>query len=190
MVFIKQFPRSKKSYLRPRIIPEDWVVTVEGEKYFEEKLTRSVEGKEIIKLNSKTITELPTKLKGLILEIEKSKYILDLRIDEEDEKSDKYSDKTWIRAIEFISDLANFALSEVNYIIDTPNIYDGPDGSIDILWKKNNYRLLIKIPQNSKKPISLYGDDFKLTNIKGTVAPQKTYRLLFNFLHILMRCGQ
>ncbi|MFQ5677782.1 MAG: hypothetical protein ACE5G1_17970, partial [bacterium] len=60
---------------------------------------------------------------------------------------------------------------ETSRVIPTPKITPGPNGSIDILWKSANYRLLINIPDNPKKQASFYGDNFSTDTIEGTFNP-------------------
>lgn len=133
-----------------------------------------------IELNNQIITELPSKLKELYEGIEQSKYILESEIDEEDEKSDIYKPETWIRAIKFIVDYAIWHLDFTNHIVDAPDIYDGPDGTIDILWEKPNYRILINIPDLEKsRTASFYGDDYKFEEVKGKFNPEDYNKCLF-----------
>ncbi|MGH7900630.1 MAG: hypothetical protein ACRENZ_02725, partial [Thermodesulfobacteriota bacterium] len=121
------------------------------------------ESKDTLKLilNDELIIELPYQFESLYNSIEESKYILELEENWDGEGSPTYKQSTWRRAIEFISNYAIWIFSETNRIIDAPKIYHGPNGSIDILWKKENYRLLINIPDDAEKPASFYGDDYK-----------------------------
>lgn len=120
-----------------------------------------------IYLNNELIVELPSRFEDLYECIEKSKYILELKENWDDEGSPPYKKSTWIRAIKFVSDYALWIFTETNKVIDTPKICHGPNGSIDILWKKGNYRLLINIPENTEKPASFYGDDYNSQKVKG-----------------------
>lgn len=136
------------------------------------------ESKDVLKvtLNNELIVELPHQFKALHNSIEKSKYILKLEENWDDEGSPPYKESTWKKAIEFISKYTVWIFSETNKVIDAPQIYHGPNGSIDLLWEKENYRLLIKIPENPEMPASFYGDDYKLQKIKGTFDPSSYYQ--------------
>ncbi len=126
-----------------------------------------------VELNNNIITELPFRFFKIYQAIEKSKYILELEDDWDEEDSAGYKENTWKKAIEFIANYANWVLDETSIIIDTPKIFPGPEGSIDILWKKHKYRLLINIPEDPQSPASFYGDDFESEQIKGTFEPSK-----------------
>ena len=126
-----------------------------------------------IELGNKVIAELPINLIAICQAIEQSKYILELEDDWDEEGSEGYKKSTWKKAIEFIANYANWVLDETSIIIDTPKIFPGPEGSIEILWKKPKYRLLINIPEDPQSPASFYGDDFESEQIKGTFEPSK-----------------
>ena len=115
----------------------------------------------------KTLT-LPAKLYKLAESIKKSRYILDLEDDFDDEGSSGYEFETWKRAVDFLVNSAKWALEKNSAVIDNPNIYHGPDGSIDVLWKNADYRLLINFPKDNANPVTFYGDDCKANKIEGT----------------------
>lgn len=48
-----------------------------------------------------------------------------------------------------------------------PTIYNGPEGSIDILWETADHRLLINVPKDTGKPASYYGYN-SCGELKGT----------------------
>ncbi len=126
-----------------------------------------------VELDNEVITELPLKLHEIYREIEKSKYVLDLEDDWDDEGSITYKPATWIRAVKFIADYAKWVLEEASIVLSTPRISPGPNGSIDVLWKNNNFRLLINIPEDRQKQASFYGDDYGQEVIEGTFNPAK-----------------
>ncbi len=131
------------------------------------------------------VCELPLQLEALYNAIEKSKYILDLQDNWDDEGSQGYTKETWYRAIQFIGNYAKWILNCFDTVIDTPKISHGPDGSIDILWKKaTSYRMLINIPADNKQPGSFYGDDYKLLKVQGTFDPQEQHQIPFLLPHI------
>lgn len=39
-----------------------------------------------------------------------------------------------------------------------PEILPGPGGSFDVFWKISEFKLLVNIPEDSKKPITSYGE--------------------------------
>lgn len=140
------------------------------------------EGEDIqIKIKSKRIM-LPIGLSKLAKAIEESLYILELEANFDDEGSVEYDFATWERTIDFLVNYAKWALDAYNTIIETPNIYHGPDGSIDLLWKNQIYKLLINVPREIEKPASFYGDDYNMDVIKGTFDPSKCNRGLLMLL--------
>ena len=157
-----QYSPYKKGY--KRLIESAGEYRVEKRAIREEKLS--------IELANKVIAELPLKLGELYKEIEKSKYILQYENNWDDEGSIGYAAKTWERGVQFITDYAKWTLDNMSIAIPTPKIYPGPHGSIDILWKGSNYKLLVNIPKDTNKDASFYGD-CEWEKIKGTFNPSK-----------------
>ncbi|MCH7928245.1 MAG: hypothetical protein IID03_09750 [Candidatus Dadabacteria bacterium] len=140
----------------------------------------------VVKLDDEIILEIPPKFDELFKSIEKSKYILDLEDDWDDEGSPAYDKTTWIRAIKFIYNYTKKIYDERGKVIEPPKISQGPEGSIDILWKKESYRLLINIPLDYHKPGSFYGDDYHDVQFKGPIKTNNDSRwLALSYLHIL-----
>lgn len=132
-----------------------------------------------ITLESETIAVLPYELRSLVDEIEKSKYILELEDDWDDEGSIGYKKETWIKSIKFIVSYAIWFKDNYNKIIEVPKIYHGPEGSIDISWENLKYRLLVNIPDGIEEPAMFYSDDYKMESIKGTFNPISFNQNLF-----------
>ncbi len=91
--------------------------------------------------------------------IEKSKYILDLENNWDEEDSFGYEEETLNRAYSFLRrhfEEANRDFS--TNTLDIPNIYHGRDGGIDILWDKENLRLLTHVPKDENSEVTLYGE--------------------------------
>lgn len=124
-----------------------------------------------VTLKNTVTIELPSRFYELDREVENSKYILALENDWDDEGSVAYQEATWKKAIQFTSNYAKWVFDETSRVIPTPKIAPGPNGSIDILWKSSNYRLLINIPDNLKKQASFYGDNYSTDTIEGTFNP-------------------
>jgi len=136
----------------------------------------------VVKLDSVRQVELSPKLWDIANAIEESKYLLEIEADFDDEGSQGCQFSTWEKAINFLVKYSQWALKSFNYIIERPKIYDGPDSSVDILWKTESYRLLINFPQETTQPASFYGDDRAMNKIKGTFDPQKNNLGLLMFL--------
>lgn len=96
-------------------------------------------------LDNQLIVTVPTELSPLFNEIIKSKYILNLGNDWDDEGSIGYKKETWIEAIKFTVKYALWVKDQFGQIIFTPNIYHGRNGGIDILWDNEGFRMLIRI---------------------------------------------
>ena len=118
----------------------------------------------------------------LFIEIEKSKYILDLEDDYDDEGAESYSKEIWEKSTQFLISNAKNIYKQESKIIDVPSIFHGPDGSIDILWQKEDYRLLINIDKN--EIVSFYGDYYReAKKIKGE---EKLDQVKSNFLQFFL----
>jgi hypothetical protein len=57
-----------------------------------------------------------------------------------------------------------------------PDIDFGPNGSIDIHWRRRGWELLVNIPANPSQPAAFYGDDYGSQQIRGSFDPTS-----FNF---------
>ena len=149
---------------------EEWFPLIENE---EENVFQYITKNISVNLGRGKIIEVPYQLKGLNDEIEKSKYILDLKEDWDGEGSKGYKGSTWERAVRFVLEYFLWSMNEFGRTIEPPKIYHGPDGSIDILWKYPKYRILINIPEDQDIPATIYGDDYKLEQIEGRFDPNK-----------------
>lgn len=102
--------------------------------------------------------------------IEKSKWILALESDWNDECALPISNETWKRTTNFLEAHAKWMVGVFGIEIKAPQIGPVPDGSIDLHWKTEEMELLINVPTNLNSPATFYGDDFGLIRIEGTVS--------------------
>lgn len=120
-----------------------------------------------VTLSPDNIIHLPYAYAHWVSAIENSRYISGYQeVDEQTGITTYYSPRTWIRAMRLLADIARAANAEGS-LLPEPIIYDGDDGSIDIRWKNENFRLLINLPAIQTLPIAFHGDDKKGQNIKG-----------------------
>lgn len=105
--------------------------------------------------------------------VTESRWILELPDDWDNEGACSYREETWVRAQEFLFRLAVESEKTFNFLIPLPRILPGPDGSIDLHWKTDNYELLVNIPADGDQTAGFYGDDYGKMNIKGTFDPTK-----------------
>lgn len=99
----------------------------------------------------------------IVQEIKKSVEILKLKNNWDGEGSKRYSKETLKNALGFLVNYVNWIWDEKGTCIPSPRILPGPDGSIDLFWKRNNYDLLINIPESPNTTANFYGDN----NIKS-----------------------
>ena len=133
--------------------------------------------------NGVVLGNVPEKLSYLLPAIEKSKSILLLEDDWDDEGAAKYGEQTWVAAIKFLLDYANTLYQDFSIEIDVPKIYNGPRGSIDILWEMPTYVFLLNIKENGEDAV-FYADnqaksqrvrgDFKLNHYNSALIPFAT----------------
>jgi hypothetical protein len=131
---------------------------------------------------------LSPKLKDLEKVILASKYLKNLQeVDTETgEIIHNYEPTTWVRATTFLINFANWALSEEGTIIPSPKVYDGPNGSIDVYWKSDGYRLLVNFPENVAEFPTYYGDNYDAqTPIKSKINSKNQVLSFRNILSIL-----
>lgn len=132
----------------------------------------------------KIIARVSSELKNIADSVSASTYIYDLKKDWDGQGSQGYKKSTWERAINFLIQYAELVLNNTNKILATPKIFPGPAGSIDVQWKRNDYRLLINIPEKKSQLSTFYADNYKSEVMKGTFSPdeEKTgLLLLLNF---------
>ncbi len=115
---------------------------------------------EVYFFKGQPIAFLPLELSFLFKTMDKSQYILELEDDWDDAGGEKYEETTWKNAMLFLTRYAKNLFNDFNIIINSPKIYHGPKGSIDILWEPSAYRLVINIPKEGDKAM-FYADDYK-----------------------------
>ncbi len=112
---------------------------------------------------------VPQAFKELNAAIEESKHrILSLEEDWDAEGGKPYAEETWSRAANFIRKLSEKLWMDAGLKLNVPKIRPGAGGSIDLHWKLRKYELLINVPENSREPADVYGDNYKDLVIKGT----------------------
>lgn len=89
--------------------------------------------------------------------------------DEEDFPS--FSITTLFRAKSFLLAQSKQFHKIFGYFPPVPQIGAGPNGSVDLYWKKTGWELLINIPAEDGKMATFYGDDYGLQKIKGSLDP-------------------
>jgi hypothetical protein len=115
-------------------------------------------------------------------EIDRAKSILALKPDWDDEGSQPYSKETLDRAIAFLTSQSKHLYETCGLHPLVPRISAGPDGSIDIHWKRNNFELLVNIPADSAQNAVFYGDDYGIKRISGNFDPQKINQGILEWL--------
>lgn len=96
-------------------------------------------------------------LHSLYSEIESAyDIILDQCVDPENINLGKYSESMLSEACFWLETYIRYIIQNYDLSVDIPDILGGPGGSIDLIWQKPQYRILINI--NLKGDISIYGD--------------------------------
>lgn len=127
---------------------------------------------------------ISSKLSELVAKIDDSKYLIDYRDEDENGEVTIYELATWVKAVRFLLFMADVSIQHNNF--PTPNITDGPDGSIDIHWESDAYRLLVNVP-STEEPINFYGDNHRSFKLKGTFSETEYTKLsVSGLLSIIM----
>lgn len=92
-----------------------------------------------VNIAERDIGNLPEQLISIAEEIEKSKYILALDDNWDDQGAPGYDFDAWRKAAIFLSELSTKIFNSYGQIIKTPKIYHGSNGSIDIYWKNESF---------------------------------------------------
>jgi hypothetical protein len=104
-------------------------------------------------------------------EINRAALMLDRSGDWEDEEPVLFSQETLRRAEFFLSTQSKQFYKLFGHFPPAPHVGPGPDGSVDIFWKKERWELLVNIPADTLKMASFYGDDYGAQKIKGSFDP-------------------
>lgn len=88
--------------------------------------------------------------------------------DDEELCDSVYSKGTLDRAVAFLI-VQSIKLRETCGLpTPVPNIDLGPNGSIDLHWKRSNWELLVNVPADANRLAAFYGDNYGSQKIKGT----------------------
>jgi len=103
-------------------------------------------GFKIISVKNGYEIKLPISLVKLLEnQIKESMYILDLKDNWDGENSKAYNFENWLAGVQFTIDFYLWLTKIYNGKFYIPKIYHGPNGSIDIMWRENDFRLFINI---------------------------------------------
>nr|WP_315396828.1 hypothetical protein [uncultured Sphingobacterium sp.] len=101
--------------------------------------------------------EINKSLNYLTKVFKKSEYILALETDWDDNEAISYSVDDWSKSINFLIQFSEAIYHKFNKKIESPEIYHGPNGSIDILWESDNFKLLLNILHDDS--VTFYGSN-------------------------------
>ena len=102
---------------------------------------------------------VPTNLSYVALAIEDSISMLELEEDWDGANGKKIEYKTWSNASTFLLSYSKYILDKFGSIIKSPEINASGNGSIDLVWKTQNARLLVNFkPSGNQVLASCYGD--------------------------------
>jgi len=161
--------------LNEELLEEQKTGTIEEYNWFE-YASKNKSHFDLLVLSDNRI-RIPLELKKIGDVIKASEYIVDLKDNWDDEGSKGYKSETWLNAINLILTYSVWIKENRFTIISPPQIYEGPEGSIDILWESKKYRLLLNVPEDKNLPISFYGDDFYKDSNKGTLPEYSKIKL-------------
>lgn len=104
----------------------------------------------------------------LINELRDSIEILNLGDNWDGEGSQGYQKKTWKKMVNFLQEMAFKYFIDTNLYLNSPLVYPGSKGDLDVHWKTKEFELFLSIPQSDDDPIIYYGDDYKKNVIEGS----------------------
>ena len=127
----------------------------------------SADSKLRVKVNGTEVVQLEHQFVELFREINESKYIMDIPDDYDGSGSRSYKFEVWKSACKFVVDYYTFLYERTGRIPPVPKIYHGPDGSIDIHWDYDQFKLLINIEEASSVA-TFYGSYADGQEIEGS----------------------
>ena len=105
----------------------------------------------------------------LQLAIRKSRRILKLKDNWDDQGSHGYTEDTWNRAVDFLRGLAVSARTRFSATLPVPSIGPAESGSIDFYWEMESADLLINFPQDPNEAATYYGERGEEDTTSGTI---------------------
>jgi hypothetical protein len=116
--------------------------------------------------------------------IDQSRRILELEDDWDDEGSPGYEEATWRAAVAIIAATANAYWQSKRRPIPIPTISEGPDGSIDVIWRSGTRQVLINVPPEENGPVTFSGLDKadEIRTVKGRLGTDPTQEWLISWL--------
>jgi hypothetical protein len=123
---------------------------------------------------------IPGALNSIAEAVRASRSVLDLKDDWDGEGSPSYDEAVWERAGRFVLNNALQLWRESGRVIRPPDIFPGPDGSVDLLWESGEATLLVNVPPQPDMPVKWFGSLKDGTeSTKGTMdASGKNLRLM------------
>jgi hypothetical protein len=111
-----------------------------------------------VRITENYSVELPAELKNIADEIKNAvSFLKNVEDWDTDEEGELYTFSKLQKAANFLVDYALWVLGEHDLVIATPNIYPGPDGSVDILWKNEEFKLLINVQPHPNVFATFFG---------------------------------
>jgi len=128
------------------------------------------------------VMPLPTELSPIGTAIERSRCILDLLDDWDDEGAPAISKATWGRAVGWLSANALSLWTDHHVVTVAPIMSAGPEGSVDVHWKDGRRQLLVNVPADASQPVEFFGDNRGHTVVKGILDQSVSNLWLFDWL--------
>jgi hypothetical protein len=111
----------------------------------------------------------PANYDDIAAAIRKSREMLQWEDDWDGEGSPAYLEATWQRATNLLRTSVLELWDTQRKLAPTPRVTPGPNGSIDLYWRADNYKLLINIPVDSNEMADYYGQNRHGEIIEGTL---------------------
>jgi hypothetical protein len=163
-------------------IPEGWKTIQQTDSISVSRVrSQFVESKKHFELTKTISLAIPSKLEGLMSELEHSKYILKLKRGWDGESADSYNPETLKSAITFLCRYLMWSIDNHKAKLCIPKIYHGPDGSIDLLWSNEIFSLLINI-DNTGNNGQFSGEIFEIGNQQSSEGNFNVNSRTFEFL--------
>jgi hypothetical protein len=108
---------------------------------------------------------------ALCAEIERAEAALERVEGAEEEDALVYSKDALRRASTFLNAQSAHSRKMYGVFAPVPDIGGGPNGSVDLHWRRKDCELLVNIPASDKELAAFYGDDYGTCKIKGSFDP-------------------
>jgi hypothetical protein len=109
-------------------------------------------------MSSEVVLPSPFSMPQLLATLQRSRRMLDFEDSWDGEGSPGYAEATWDRASDLLKRITGEYTARNGAEPTPPKVQPGPDGSIDIHWRRKGRDLVVNVPCSPDEPPAYYGE--------------------------------